>query len=996
MNIRYCLFLLVFGLVFCFHNGVIAQNISGKVLDMNGKPIYGATISSKYNSSIKALTDEKGGFEILLPIGAKLEVVTPDKAKRTVVAKQFNEIKMDRLFTVVEEGNTIEQSKFETTAATSTINSDEIMKSSSINAMNTIYGRGLGLTSLQNDGFEYDNNTSFNIRGLGSLQGNSPMILVDGFERPLSSLVKEEIESITVLKDAASLSLYGFRGSNGVVLVTTKKGIIGKTQIEFSYDHSLIQALRKPEFVNAYTYATAVNEARVNDGIATPLYNSNELAAFQSGILPDYYANVNWVDQVLKNNTSSNAYNISVRGGTTKVRYFTVMNLASNEGLMKPTNNISAYSSQFKFSRLNIRTNLDVQLSPTTNMSVKLLGALTESNRPGNVIGTIMTSMYNTPSAAFPVKTSTGEWGGSDTWTKNPVAMISAQGYGKTDSRTLFADWTISQDLSSFVDGLSAELRVGYDNYADYWESISQTYRYTKNTTQFTATGDTISNRTTSVGSNSVPTYSSSLGSQWRHFNAFGKIDYKRNWKNASLSSSLIFFHDQYVGNGQFSTTNRQRINGYTHIGLFDKYFVDLSLTGNGSNKLEPGHNIGVFPAIGSAWVLSREDFLKDVKAIDFLKLRLSYGVVGNDYTSSADLYKQTYGSGSTYYFTDNYTAVTGMTESRLATSGLTYEKSHKTNIGLDGRFWNAVDLTAEAFYEKRTDILVSTAGSMSGVIGATSSMSNDGIVENKGIELGLNINQSIGDLKYNIGGQFTYAKSKVVNQDEGFVQYDYLKQTGKPVGQIMGYESIGFFKDQADINASPAQLFSTVVPGDIKFKDQNLDNKINELDKVALGYNNICPEIYFSANVNLEYRGFGIDANFQGVAHYSAILNTASMFWPLRNNTNLSTYYYDNRWTPDNQNSLFPRLSTLQNDNNYTTNSVWVKDCSYIKLRTCELYYKLNEKLLAKSFLSKAKIYVRGMNLFSIDNLKVVDPESYGIAYPMTASFDLGVNIGF
>lgn len=417
---------------------------------------------------------------------------------------------------LIELGNNITQPKQETTASTSTITAEEIMKSSSVNAANSLYGRGLGLTTLQNDGFEYENNTTFNIRGLGSLQGNSPMILVDGFERPLSSLVKEEIETITVLKDAASLAMYGLRGSNGVVLVTTKRGVIGKTKIDFSIDHAFIQPTRKPEFVDGYTYAKSVNEALANDGITTPRYKGNELAAFQSGKFPDYYANVNWVDQLLKNNASSSIYNISIRGGSNKVRYFTVMNLSSHDGLMKPNNNVEAYSSQFKYSRLNIRTNLDVQLSPSTNMSVKLLGSLSESNRPGNVIGTIMTSMYNTPSAAFPMKTSTGEWGGSDTWTKNPVAMVSAQGYGKTDSRTLFADWSISQDLSSFTEGLSADLSVSFDNYADYWESISQTYRYSKNTTQLNWAGDTlVSPATLLVGTNSAPTYTSSLGSQW-------------------------------------------------------------------------------------------------------------------------------------------------------------------------------------------------------------------------------------------------------------------------------------------------------------------------------------------------------------------------------------------------------------------------------------------------------------------------------------------------
>ncbi|MEI6750729.1 MAG: TonB-dependent receptor plug domain-containing protein, partial [Bacteroidota bacterium] len=343
MKIRYYLILLVLALTFCLQNIVIAQNISGKVIDMNGKPVYGAIISGQNNQLIKVATDEKGNFEIQLPIGKKMVITTPDRATKTVVAQQYTEVKMDRLYSLIELGNTIAQSKFETTAATSTIYSEDIMKSSAINAVNSLYGRGLGLTALQDDGLEYETNTSFNIRGLGSLQGNNPTILVDGFERPLSSLVKEEIESITVLKDAASLALYGLKGSNGVLLVTTKQGAPGKTQIDFSYEHAFIQPVRLPQFVNSYTYAKAVNEALVNDGVTIPRYNTNELAAFQSGKFPDYYPNVNWVDQLLKNNASSSVYNVSIRGGSSKVRYFTVMNLTANDGLMKPSNIVSAY-----------------------------------------------------------------------------------------------------------------------------------------------------------------------------------------------------------------------------------------------------------------------------------------------------------------------------------------------------------------------------------------------------------------------------------------------------------------------------------------------------------------------------------------------------------------------------------------------------------------------------------------------------------------------------
>jgi TonB-linked SusC/RagA family outer membrane protein len=911
-----------------------------------------------------------------------------------VSAQETTTGKQDEL---VEQGNRIAQSQKESTASTSKITSAEIMKSSALNTTNTLYGRGLGLTSLQSDGLEYSTNTSFTIRGLGSFYNNSPLVLIDGFERPLNTLAKEDIESITILKDAASLSLYGFRGSNGVLLVKTKTGEIGKTKIEVSYDQAFLQQRRKPQFVDAHTYAKAVNEALTNDGSAIMRYTDNEIAAFKSGAFPDYYPNVNWMNEVLKDNAMSNIYNVSINGGSRVVRYNTIINLQNHDSYMKPENIVSSFSSQYKYSKLNIRTNLDVQLSKTTNFSVKLLGLISETNRPGTLINDIMPRLYNTPAAAFPVNTSTGEWGGSDTWTNNPVAMIAARGYGKANARTLLADWTLTQDLSMLTKGLSAEFSVGFDNSADYWESMSQNYRYMKNTTQLSPAGDALVNPvSTMVGSNTSPVYSSSLGSQWRSFGAFAKIQYDKNWENVKLNSMLMVFHDQYVGNGQFSTSNRQRANIYTHLGIIDKYFIDLSLTGHGSNRLEPGRNMGLFPAISSAWLVSNESFMQDVENIDFLKLRASFGIVGNDYTTANELFKQTYGTGGSYFFTDNYTSTAGMTELRLATTGLTYEKSHKTNVGIEGRFFNLLDVTAEAYYDRRTDILVSTSGTVSSVLGATASMANDGIIDSKGIEIGLNVNNDKGDFSYNVGAMFTYAKSIIVNRNEGFVPYDYLKQTGKPVNQLFGYEAIGFFKDAADIAASPAHLLSTVMPGDIKFKDQNNDNRINEHDRIALGYNTVSPEIYFSVNFNLEYKNVGVDANFQGAANYSAVLNTTSLFWPLRNNTNISEYYYENRWTADNQDAMFPRLSMLQNDNNYNVNSVWVKDRSFLKLRTCELYYKFSKEILAGTFISKAKLYFRGMNLFSLDNLKIVDPEAYGTILPLSASVHLGVNLTF
>lgn len=990
----YCIFLFILSLV--SYTNLQAQQMRGKVLDTMGKPIVGAIITSPANPHVIATSDTDGAFEILLPVGSKLKVATPIYEKIVVAESLFNTIRVGEENTIIETWNGIRQTQLENSAAISTISSKDIMKSSEINSTNTLYGRGLGLTALQSAGQAYDSNTEFKIRGVGTLHANKPLVLVDGFERPLDLLVKEEIESIDILKDAASLAMLGLRGANGAIVVKTKQGKIGKTSIDFSYDRAFLQLKRIPEFANAYTYAMAQNEALKNDGI-TPRYNDNMLKAYQSGAFPDYFPNVNWMEQVLKNNASSNNYNLTIQGGTNKVRYFTVLNYADHDGFMKPENTEPSYSSQFKYSRLNIRTNLEIKLSSSTEMTVRLLGSLSEINRPGSTLDNIMPALYNTPALAFPVQTNLEEWGGSNLWKTNPVAMVAAKGYGKNSSRSLLADWTLKQDLSKFVKGLSADLSIRFDNSASYWESIAKNYRYYTNSAELNTAGDALVNPvSTLVGSNSVPVFASSLGSQWRHFSFFSKINYNKSWKNVSLNSNLMFRHNQYIGNGQFSTDNFESLIAFTHLGFYQKYFLDISLTGSGSNSLQPNNNIGLFPAVSGAWVVTNEDFLKDAKAIDFLKIRASFGIVGDDYTSGNELFKQTYGNGGAYFFTDNYTSTAGMTELRMATTGLTYEKSQKTNIGIESRFWNALDVNVELFHDRRTDILISTAGSVSKVLGATASMSNDGEVVNKGIELGLNYNNSIQDFKYNIGGQFTYTKSKIINMNEAFQPFDYLKQTGQAVNQIFGYEALGFFKDQADITASPVQLFSTVSPGDIKFKDQNDDNKINEQDKIALGYNNVCPEIVYAMNVNLEYKGIGIDANFQGVANYSAILNTASLFWPLRNNTTISNYYFENRWTPENQDVLFPRLSTTQNQNNYSTNSVWIKDRSFLKLRTCELYYRFPEKSLLKYKITKAKIYARGMDLYSFGNIKVVDPESIGISLPLSASINIGINLGF
>jgi len=984
-----------------FNVSLWAESITGKVIDKYGNPIIGVIVRNLNNPSIQSASDKKGTFVMTAEIGDRLEIESPDFSKTIIVAKLDNIVKLNRGNVAVQLGDGIVQTRDEATASTSQINAEEIMKTSCFDLQSALYGKGLGLTVLQNAGFPWSLTPDMYVRGVKTITSSGPLVLIDGFERPMSSIVREEVETVTLLKDAASLAIYGLRGANGVILVTTKQGIYNTSQVSFSYDKGIANTRDIMKMVDGPTYAKGLNEALGLDGLA-PRYKDAEIAAYESGLYPNYYPNVNWVDEAFGNKATSNMYNVSIRGGGQRVRYATILNLQNYTGLLKPTNINEAFSSQLKYSKLNLRSNLNIDITNTTKLDIKLLGALLEYNRPGISETEFIPLIYNTPSSAMPLSTSTGEWGGSDIWKRNPIAEITARGYGKSNSRTLFADWTLKQDLAVFTPGLSAALSTSIDSYAQFWEQMAQTYRYERNTMSFDAAGLPLETSKKAVisGQNTVPAFSSNLSVEWRHINVFGKINYNRVFGNNKIDANLMMLHDTYSANGQHNTYNRDRVSAYLHYGYKDKYFADASFSAGASNRLQPEHKFGYFPAVSGAWLISKEDFLKDQKVISLMKIRASWGLSGSDYVPEPNIWQQTFGSGGGYYLTSTNTSKSGLTEKRLATQVVKPETSAMTNIGLETRFFDKLDFTVEGFYQKRYNILCTTDGSTSSILGASSPYESQGIVTSKGIEVGLVLEDYVGDLKYTVGGNFTYYKNKIVNSNEVFREYDYLKRTGQAVNQIFGYQAIGYFKDQADITASPTQMLSEVRPGDIKFKDQNDDGKINSLDVVPMGYNTSCPEIYFSAYFNLEYKGIGIDAMFQGVTNYSTVLNTTSLFWGMRNNTNISQYVYDNRWTPDNQDSKFPRLTTLENANNYNTNSVWLADASYIKLRTCEVYYKLPNSIFGNTGLRNAKIYVRGIDLLRFDYLKIADTENYAKsgsgAYPATSSINMGMSVNF
>lgn len=904
----------------------------------------------------------------------------------------------------IDVGANANFSREQSTSAVSVITSESTNKRSAKNIGNSILGQGSGLISLQNSGNYAGINPTFYIRGMQSLDGNTPLFVVDGIERDIQYISAEEVESVSVLKDAAATALYGYKGANGVVLITTKRGKFNSKEIKVNLDHAINFMAHKPKFVDAQTYAKAMNEAYANDGFENPRYTQEEVDAFGSGKYPYLYPNVNWVDETFRNHSVTNMLNASFTGGGEKFKYYALLDLQYDNGFVKNPDTHEGYSTNNKYVKGNLRMNMDMILSKNTTMKVNLLGVLAESNAPGNS-AKLWDMVYSLPSAAFAVKGEDGKWGGNSTWagTVNPVAQSQDAGYSRNHNRGIYTDLTIRQELPAVLKGLAVQGRIAYDHFSNIYENYSKTYVYGSPTVADWLNGEPQLGKAFTGGSESDLGASISTNSFSRRFHIDASADYQNTFGAHSIYSQLKYdyeFSDEFAIN---STLYRQNISWYTHYGLLDRYFLDLALVESGSNRLAPGSKWALSPTVSAAWVLSKENFMKNLNWVDFLKLRASYGIIQTDILPESGwmYYMQQYQTtGGTYPFNSGFQSDFGRTYlDAIATSGLTREKAAKFNAGVDATLFGGLDFSFDGFYQRRSNIWVSTAGKYSSELGVDAPYEGDGIVDSWGWEASLDYNKQIGDVKFNIGANIDYYRSQIKEQDEAPKLYPNLVSTGHRVSQLFGYKAIGFFKDQADIDASKPQLLgSTPRPGDIKYEDVNGDGQIDTNDKTAIGYSTVAPEIYYNIHLGVEWKGLGVDAMFQGTGRYSGVLSTKSMYKPLVGNTTISQYYYDNRWTPETASTAkFPALSSTSNANNYNTNTLWMFDRSFFKLRNIEVYYNFPKAMLAKTkLLNAAKLYVRGVDLFSFDHLDESDPEVFGATNPLNRSIVAGLSVTF
>ena len=887
-------------------------------------------------------------------------------------------------------------SREQSTASATVITNKNVDKRSAKNIGNSIIGQGNGLISLDGTGSYYAKNPTFYVRGLQSLSSSTPLILVDGIEREISVVAPEEVENVTILKDAAATALYGYKGINGAILITTKRGKYNTNEMSIHYDHLINYQTDRPKFIDGPTYAAAMNEALANEG-KTARYDDAALAAFQDGSNPNLYPNSDWVDETFRHHGVTNKVGIDFTGGGERFRYYTALNLLSDKGFIKTPDATDGYSTQDKYVRGNLRINLDIDLTPSTMLKVNLGGLLSENSQPGSQVN-LWSNIYNLPSAAFPVVGTNGDWVGTSTWagTLNPVAQSTDAAYYKLHERGLFADMTLTQDLSSWVKGLGFFLKLGYDTYSVLYEDHSKGFAY--NVYNSDGTYETFGERTEMGKSSGNVSFA-------RRLTAAGGINFDRSFGNHYVYSQLKWNYDYEHFNGGNNTVYRQNYSWWTHYAYKQKYIAELAMTYSGSSRLAPDTKWAFGSTLSAAWILSKENFMKDIKWLDYLKLRASIGKMNADYLPGDNVwtyYTQSYtvSGASAYYFVDATAAqdLYGTTTlGTMATINPSHEKATKFNIGFDATLFKGLNIEFDYFYNHRYDIWCSGAGAYTAMIGFGAPYVNAGVVNQYGFDVAADFTHKFGDVTVNIGANMTLSKNEIKDMAEEPRAYDNLVQTGNPLNSIYGLISEGLFTNQEEIDAAPRQTFTTVRPGDIRYKDVNGDGIVDANDKVRLGYSVTAPELYYSFHLGAEYKGIGLDMMFQGVGRYSAVLNTAGYYWGLVNNTSLAQQVYDNRWSPtnNNANAEFPRLSSESNANNYQTSDFWLRDRSYLKLRNIELYYNLPQSILKYTkIINTAKVYLRGVDLFTFDHLDEVDAAAYSATTPLTRSIAFGVAV--
>lgn len=988
--------------------------VNGKVVNADNKPMAGVLVYRQESKNDKGiLTGADGSFSANCSTS---DVFVFKYDGYLTVTKGVPEIKNNgtivltrALFQAGDDDDVYipfgVRKKRQVTATISTIKGDDLPSIPSSSLNNVFTGRLSGLliypNSSQQPGYDVSN---FTIRGRSSYNNNQdPLVLVDGVERDFKSMDLAEIESVSVLKDAATLAWYGMYAANGVIYVRTKRGSATSTKVSFDSQYGLSSPLEITQPLNSYTYATLYNEAQTNSGI-TPTYSAAALTAYQTGSDPYKYPNNNFVDGFFKKVAPTQRYVGTVSGGNSYIRFFTLLSYYNQGGFYKGGTN-TLYDANTNFNKYNLRTNLDMKVSKNLDVALDIGGRITNLRFPIIGTGTFLNTVYNTPPNAFPLLNPDGSYGGTSLYQKsNPLAQMSASGVATDLSRNMMATISAKQKMDGILPGLSANIFYAYDVYGLYRSGYSQDYEvYEPNS----------SGGYTRYGTAVIPNYSqNSFTGNIRKTELWGGLDYDHNFGQHSINFSTRISRAVYSTFGALDT-RRDGVSNRLSYNYKQRYFADVTGTFSGSENFMPGKRVGFFPAASAGWIISDEDFLKDIKFLNFLKLRGSYGLVGNDaLTSLARRFSflTTYNSSAGgYNFGTSYSGVGGTSENPLGNPNLTWERAYKTSVGFDATVFNKLfSISADYFHEDRKNLLTNSL--LPSIIGQSLVQVNEGEATYTGFEANFTFNKKIGKVDLSLFGNYTYSTSKILAINEGAGLPDYQKQLGHPITSVMltnagSYvrnflQSDGIFQNQAQIDASPVQRFSrTVKPGDIKYKDINGDGVIDNLDFVTTDYNFV-PKSFFGFGTRVAAHNFDLSLFFQGVSGRTIsiqnIINSGSA-----NNGYLNQFSVD-RWTAATPDNPYPRLIISDRGNNTQNSDFWLRSGDYVRLKNAEFGYTIPSRITKKLKLSQLRFYVSGLNLLTFDKLGSlnVDPElpeaGYNSSYPYMKIYSFGLNMKF
>lgn len=867
-----------------------------------------------------------------------------------------------------------------------TINGRELEQAPVFNLYNTLYGKMAGLSISQAAGGPGNDGGNPLLRGL------SPLILVDGIPRSVTGFDPEQIESVTVLKDALACAMLGIRANGGAILITTRKGSKEAGHMSFTAEVGAQTPLKMPQGLNAFDYATLYNEAYANDPNNVgkpPIYSSTDLTAYKNGTDPIGHPNVDWKNTVLKDYSVYSRYNLNIGGSGSSYRYFLSLDYLNQGGIFQQSS-INAYSTNADYKRYNVRGNVEVNIDKHLAVSLNVFGRIQDQNEPGPGSATVFSNLLNTPSNAYPVYNPNGSFGGNATYQSNLYGQLISSGYLQGYNRNAGFDLNIKRNLDDVAKGLWVKGLMSFYN------TLVQTTNRSRTLQTFQMAVGTANDTTYKpygTRADQVNTSSTSLWTQ--QFYTAISAGYNRSFGKHGLDVIVMANSDNNKVVNMVPETV-QGLNGSVAYNYAEKYMLEVAASYSGDNRYPSGNQYGFFPAIGLGWNLGNEPFFKNaVPFINKLKLRADYGKGGNA-NPGYYVYNSYFGSSTGYYLGTSATAVAGADELALNNPNVTWEASKKMDIGIDISFFHdKVSFFIDYFNNKLYNLL-QRRGRSTVLLGNTYPLENIGINRYTGVDMSIGYQPKIGSVQLTVLVNGSLLQGKVEYMDEVAQPYSYLKRTGARPGQTFGYMADGLFQNQADINSSAKIDGYVAQPGDIKYKDLNGDGIINQFDITALGTNS--PKITYGANLGANYKGLEISVVFDGIQNSNLYLNNISQFGFQSFQNGFGQAFVDQlgRWTPATAaTATAPRLTIGGNSNNQATSSYYMKSGDYLRLRSMEIAYTFSNKLLTGAKIQGLRLFANAFNLLTFSKMKTIDPEvTFG--YPNTRNLRVGATVRF